>query len=634
MPAERDPHQNKKPASILDIAGEYAEAGLSVIPIRANGSKKPDGRALPRNEKNEPIWSPFQREIAGPDERQRMFSNSCGIAIVGGRVSGNLEILDFDNEQFYERFMRLVKDAGKLDVIQRLPLIRTPAGWHIPYRCDVIEGSLKLAQYLDDQQQIQTAIETKGEGGYVLAVGCPPACHPLHKTYELMRGDLFNIPPITAEERQFLLSTARSLNGYHKQESKPLNEGKTAGEVEGGRPGDDFNQRATWAEIIEPHGWKRVSQKGDKDEWRRPGKDGKGISATTNYNGSGLFYVFSTNTQFEPERGYSRFSVYTILNYGSDSADSFQAAARELAGKGYGGEQKPQPDKTKNFPNLAGKVREYIESIEGSFSTYQLCADLGITDPTDKANIRKILNRLKGTQIQAHGNQAGCWRVIRGELERMDLQNVETEELDLWLPLDLHNYVRIMPGNEIIVTGDPDSGKTAFLLQTIQQNVEKWNCHYFNSEMGSYELRKRLELFHDFPIKHSHFHAYERSESFEDVVRPGRYNLNVIDYLEITDEFYLISKHLAEIYRSLKGSVALIAIQKRSRTSDLPLGAQRALEKPRLAISLSAGNRATPNKATILKCKNRKTDHSMVGRSRLFKLISGCEFRSDSPIWD
>jgi hypothetical protein len=285
------------------------------------------------------------------------------------------------------------------------------------------------------------------------------------------------------------------------------------------------------------------------------------------------------------------------------------------------------------FPNLAGKIREYIAGIDGTFYTHQLCADLGITNPRDKTNVRQILKRLKGKQIQPHGNQAGCWRVVRGEIETMDLQNTECDELNLWLPLDLHNYVTIMPGNVIVVTGDPDAGKTAFLLRTIRQNLDKWNCHYFNSEMGALELRKRLNLFKDFPVTHPHFHAYERGVDFEDVIQPGKYTLNVIDYLEITDEFYLISKRLQEIYRNLRESVAIVAIQKRSKTSDLPLGAQRALEKPRLAIALSAGNKTTPNRATILKCKNRKTDHSMIGLSRPFKLVAGCEFRSESPVW-
>ena len=283
--------------------------------------------------------------------------------------------------------------------------------------------------------------------------------------------------------------------------------------------------------------------------------------------------------------------------------------------------------------NIAAEVRDYVDSIDGIFTTAQMYSDLGLFTPQEKATARQTLMRLKGKRIQPHGNRVGQWRVIRGEVVPMDFANIQTEELDLWLPFDLHNYVSILPGNIIVITGDPDSGKTAFLLNVVKRNIEKWNCHYFNSEMGPEELYKRLTLFNDFPVKHPNFHAYERSADFQDVIQPGKYSLNIIDYLEITDEFYLIGKYINDIHRVLGEAVAIIAIQKRNRNTDMPLGANRALEKPRLAIALSAGSKTEPNRASILKCKNRKTDHSMIGLSRSYKLVQGSEFRCDSPEW-
>lgn len=282
---------------------------------------------------------------------------------------------------------------------------------------------------------------------------------------------------------------------------------------------------------------------------------------------------------------------------------------------------------------LSAKVNLIIDSIEGSFSTNQIYADLGITDVKGKAVVRQALSRLNGKRIQPYGGKAGFWRVICGDVQEMDFSQIETEELDLWLPFDLHNYVVTMKGQVIVITGDPDAGKTALLLNIIKRNYEKWNCHYFNSEMGKEELYKRLRLFDRFPIGHTNFHAYERSADFQDVIQPGAYSLNIIDYLEITDEFYLIGKHINDIHRALGDAVAIIAIQKKNRNSDMPLGAQRALEKPRLAIALNAGSKSEPNRATILKAKNRKTDHSLIGLSRTYKLIGGSEFRCDSPEW-
>ncbi len=282
--------------------------------------------------------------------------------------------------------------------------------------------------------------------------------------------------------------------------------------------------------------------------------------------------------------------------------------------------------------NIAAEVREYVATLEGSFSTQQLYTDLSITNRKDKTSARVALHRMRGSVIETEGDRAGWYRIISDRLQEMDLENVSMESLDLWLPLDLHNKASVMPGNLIVIAGGPDAGKSAFLLNIIKRNVDVWHCHYFNSEMGPEELRKRLDLFGSFPRKHKNFHAYERSSDFQDVIRTGGHTLNLIDYLEVTDEFYKVSALMSAIHRNLNGAVAIVAIQTKTGT-DMPLGGQRALEKARLAIALRAGNKTEPNTATVLKCKNRKTDHSMIGKTRAYKLIGGSEFRCDSPDW-
>jgi len=99
----------------------------------------------------------------------------------------------------------------------------------------------------------------------------------------------------------------------------------------GERPGDVYNAQASWPDLLTDHGWSRVSERGGVEYWRRPGKD-RGVSATTNYAGSGLLYVFSSSTPFESEQSYSLFAAYAVLNHNGDYA----AAAKALSGKGYG----------------------------------------------------------------------------------------------------------------------------------------------------------------------------------------------------------------------------------------------------------------------------------------------------------
>ena len=108
----------------------------------------------------------------------------------------------------------------------------------------------------------------------------------------------------------------------------------------GDRPGDEYNRHADWRQLLEPHGWRYLWEKQAVQYYRRPGKEW-GASATVNYGGSGLLYVFSTSTAFESERGYSPFSAYTLLEHGGD----FSAAAKMLAEQGYGGIQTtPEPE--------------------------------------------------------------------------------------------------------------------------------------------------------------------------------------------------------------------------------------------------------------------------------------------------
>src|SRR5262249_15286789 len=100
----------------------------------------------------------------------------------------------------------------------------------------------------------------------------------------------------------------------------------------GNRPGDDFNRRASWDDILIPHGWARVGGGRDEERWCRPGKD-HGVSATTDHAGNGLLYVFSSNADpFEDSRGYSKFTAYALLNHEGDCS----AAAAALRKQGYG----------------------------------------------------------------------------------------------------------------------------------------------------------------------------------------------------------------------------------------------------------------------------------------------------------
>ena len=154
-------------------------------------------------------------------------------------------------------------------------------------------------------------------------------------------------------------------------------------------------------------------------------------------------------------------------------------------------------------------------------------------------------------------------------------------------------------------------------VNIIKENMHKFEIHYFNSEMGESELKKRLLKFNDIQLNDWKFEAIEQSDNFADVVAQGRGKINIIDFLEIYENFYEIGGRIAEIHKKLKGAIAVIAIQK-NKGVDTGLGGYRGLEKPRLALALS------PGQLKIVKAKNWRTEENPNGLQIDFKLVNGC----------
>jgi hypothetical protein len=334
----------------LDIGRRCVDAGLSVIPIAADGSKAPDGRLLPRLPKGpdgelKHTWDPFKERLPTDDELIRWFGiGRLGIAIICGRVSGNLETMDFDREAetIFPEWCALV-ESEQPGLVAKLSVTRTPKpGFHTRYRCREIDipGNMKLAMDPSAPKKEQVLIETRGEGGYALAPGCPPECHETGRTYDYVSGPpLHQIQDITAAEREILIRAARSFNRAPATDSAGARASSSEGDAL--RPGDDYNRRGPdWLEILD--GWSLARKAGKGRYLRRPGKE-RGWSATvgvcTSKNGVELLAVFSSNAApFEGPQGgkpctcYSKFAAYTLLHHQGD----FKAAAKALAAQGYG----------------------------------------------------------------------------------------------------------------------------------------------------------------------------------------------------------------------------------------------------------------------------------------------------------
>lgn len=309
------------PTDMLALARDYYEAGLAVVPPKQNGEKRP----YPSS------WQQYQHIRPTPAEIREWYSHGLtGIGAVMGSVSGNLELFEFDSWAAYLAFCELATETGLGELIGRVRNAyeeHTPnGGIHWYYRCDTIAGNTKLASKLDGTA-VKVLIETRGEGGYAVMAPSYGTVHPTGNAYEVVCGDVADIVTVTPEERQSLWQLARSFDELPQYNPRDTPQSPSDGD----RPGDRYNATATWREVLEPHGWKRVYRKGETIYWRRPGKD-TGISATTNHTGNNTLIVFSSSTMFTTApASYSLFAAYTVLNH----EGNYQAAGRTLWGDGY-----------------------------------------------------------------------------------------------------------------------------------------------------------------------------------------------------------------------------------------------------------------------------------------------------------
>mgnify|MGYP000190093441 CR=1 FL=1 len=289
------------------------DAGVSVLPIVADGTKKP----------TLPTWKQWQKELPTSEHIERWFANGNGIAIIGGLVSGNLCIMDFDEPALCDEFEQVLLANDCESLINSLPRAQTPSGGsHLYFRVNgEVGGSRKLAR----NAKGETAIETRGEGGYAII---PPTAG-----YKIIRGRPNELPIITPEEYSYLCAFAKSFDLYNDPQELAFSEPapRSSGLLS---PGEDFSERGDAEAVLQKHGWKLAGQRGATTFWTRPGKnERRAVSATWNYGGFRKFYAFSSNAlPFEEKKGYSAWRVYGLLEHGGD----WKAAAKSLANEGYG----------------------------------------------------------------------------------------------------------------------------------------------------------------------------------------------------------------------------------------------------------------------------------------------------------
>lgn len=348
----------------------------------------PNLQFIPIDERKVPLVTKWQNTI-----KQYDLTKCHSVGLVCGKSSEEdghlLEVVDIDAKyditgKLYERYKQLIHSVNK-ELLAKLVVQKTRNnGYHFIYRCEKVEGNLKLANrpatdeekkitYKEsyekaslegktdeearkiankakDNDKVRVLLETRGLGGYI-------ACYP-SIGYEIVHGDLYSIQNITIEERDTLHTIARQFNQV-VQEDIPVFK-KDFKKLSGLSPFDDYNNRGDIIGLLEANGWKKVKQQGNKTHFQRPGQTSALTSGNFDHDRN-WFSVFTTSSEFEPTRAYLPYAVFTILECNND----YSAASRKLSEMGFGEKFEKKEEAKKDSPRV---TKSKIDPNDNDFS--------------------------------------------------------------------------------------------------------------------------------------------------------------------------------------------------------------------------------------------------------------------------
>lgn len=313
---------------------------ISLIPVRDKDEKNRYGEILVAKS-TFGKWKEFQSRRMTKDELWRELEDrdTTAVAIVCGAVSGNMEVVDIDVKYNPGIDAILFHDIQSFypELFKKLRIHKTPSGgYHIIYRVDPnhpVPGNIKLAGRMASEEEIQSQLdrgvkrpnkeinflETRAEGGYILA---PPSFgYSIHKECD--------IPLISWEDRCSLIRLCESYTQIIKEIPKPKptkSEEKWYDE----NPFEHFNRSADPTELITGFGWKYWKENPHFIWYTRPDKQ-RGVSLSWNKE-KRIFYVFTSSTELQANRGYHPSSIVAELAFAGDKSKAF----RWLVDNGYG----------------------------------------------------------------------------------------------------------------------------------------------------------------------------------------------------------------------------------------------------------------------------------------------------------
>ena len=277
--------------------------------------------------------------------------------------------------------------------------------------------------------------------------------------------------------------------------------------------------------------------------------------------------------------------------------------------------------------NIAERIREWVNSTDGEwFYTRDTYDALQLKPgPPREAAYQSLLRLRESGEIEKDFKISGRYRRVLAHAVKMDWENAPTDEYRIEWPLDIGELVEMYPGEIVLVAGEKNSAKTAFLMDLAYRNQAFHQVYYNHRELNESQLRKRIEasLVNDKQDVERWRAITFLSGSFDFAPALKIDDFNICDYVHRTVDFAHMGDDIENIYQKMyggKGKGLVVVATQKYKGREWGLGGQTTLARPNLYITLSEGDRSQkiPHKIKIKIAKSPRCGKSAKDMSRDF----------------
>ncbi len=230
-----------------------------------------------------------------------------------------------------------------------------------------------------------------------------------------------------------------------------------------------------------------------------------------------------------------------------------------------------------------------------------------------KAAIDRVIYYLTETQRQPSLKREGRgFRIVNRDLNIVEWWTGESTPLEINWPRGrddttfyFNDNITIYPKDIIVLAGESNQGKTALCLNFLADNMEKYPVTYFtSSDLGKEKFKDRIRSFDWVNFMNENgkpkFDLVHQDKNYEDTIQPD--NINIIDWLLMTDEMWKIADKMLEYKNCLDKGIVILALQK-PRGRDTAYGGEWTKMHASVYLSLSYDKTAMHNVLCVEKCK-------------------------------